>query len=196
MIYLNSNIRSFMEGVPGYPRHILSFLIAILFSTAGVQAQQTGDQEISATINVTGRVVAELSMQSILIESVYNPSFQQVNIDLTQVVVDPVTDQAGSVGGAGMLVAKGEPNRAFQVTIPQTVTLVHSDTGTTLNIGVVVSHSSIIDQSSSDYVREAVSGFRLNADGEYYFWMGGEIDVADVEEGEYEGNFLLEVEYV
>lgn len=196
MMQLNSYTAIVKKGMTMIIPSALSFGILFTLLSADIRAQQHGEEEISATINVNGRVVAELSMQSILIESVYNPSFQQVDIDLTQVVVDPVTDQAGSVGGAGMLVAKGEPNRAFQVTVPQTVTLVHSDTGTTLNVSVVVSHNGLLDQSSSDYIRETVSGFRLNADGEYYFWLGGEIDVADVEEGEYEGNFLLEVEYV
>lgn len=196
MIFQSKNIRTQRNVVSGFARHTLPVVLIILISMTGIQAQQTSDQEVSASINVTGRIVAEVSMQSILIESMYNPSFQQANIDMTQVIVDPVTDQAGSVGGAGMLVTKGEPNRIFQVTIPQTVTLTNKDTGTTLNVRVKVSHNGIIDQSSSDYIRETVSAFQLNTDGEYYFWMGGEINVADVEEGEYEGNFLLEVEYV
>lgn len=178
-----------------FPIALLKLTLVVLFPI-GVLAQDSSEQEMSASINVTGRVVAELAMQSLLIESVYDPSFQQVDIDVTRVIVDPVTNKAGSGGGAGMLVAKGEPGRDFQVVIPEAITLINSETGTTLDVRVIVSHNGIIDQSSSDYVRDAISGFRLNGDGEYYFWLGGEIDVAEVEEGDYEGSFLLEVEYI
>lgn len=197
MIMFISHIISESAGATIYLlRSVFILLILNLLYPVVVSAQDAPQQEISASINVTGRVVAELAMQSLLIESLYNPSFQQVNIDVTRVVIDPVTDQAGSGGGAGMLIAKGEPGRDFQVVIPEAITLVNSETGTTLDVRVTVSHNGIIDQSSSDYIRDAISGFRLNEDGEYYFWLGGEIDVAEVEEGEYEGSFLLEVEYL
>ena len=83
---------------------------------------------LSLSINVTGKVVSVLDGKAILIEAISDLSFQRESIDDTQVVVDPITDDAGGVGGAGYLVAKGEPNRVFQGTIPDVITLINAET--------------------------------------------------------------------
>lgn len=177
-------------------RRMILLVCTIIGMSDSLFAQQTTGPEKTSSINVTGKVVSVLDGQAILIEAISDPSFQQENIDDTQVVVDPITDDAGGMGGAGYLVAKGEPNRVFQVTIPDVITLINAETNNTFDVQVNVSHNSSTEQSSSDYVRDNLSEFILNDEGEYYFWLGGIINVADVEEGAYEGSFMLELENI
>jgi len=172
------------------------FALCTVFIAVESAAAQSSEEVKTGSINVTGRVVADLSGQSILIESIFDPSFVQENVDDTQIIIDPISNSAGAPGGAGLLIAKGIPNQTFQVVIPERITLTHSETNSTLQINVEVSHHSIDEQSSSDYVRDAIASFSLNEEGEYFFWIGGTLNMADVEEGNYEGSFLLEVEYI
>lgn len=169
---------------------MILLVCAIIGMWDSLFAQETNGPEKTSSINVTGKVVSVLDGQVILIEAISDLSFQRENIDDTQLVVDPITDDAG------YLLAKGEPNRVFQVTIPDVITFINAETNNTLDVQVNVSHNSSTEQSSSEYVRDDLSEFILNDEGEYYFWLGGIINVADVEDGAYEGSFLLEVEYI
>lgn len=165
------------------------FLCALGLTT--IQAQSTGSEGKTSTITVTGKVVASLEGQAILIESVSVPVFEQENIDDTEITVDPI-----SSSGAGFLIAKGESNRVFQAVFPSVITLTNLESNSPLNVRITISHNSTVEQSSSSYVREEVSSFTLNENGEYYFWFGGAITISEVEEGGYDGDFTLEVEYI
>lgn len=175
---------------------LISTLIIVLSGTVTSLAQNNSWDDKTASIRVTGSVVAALGGRSILIETIYNPSFQTENIDDNQIIVDPISDETGSAGGAGLMVAKGEPRSEFQVVMPEEITLINAETNSSVKVHVDVSHNVQMEQSSSDYIRNSITSFTLNEAGEYYFWLGGSIDITNLEEGPYEGSFLLEVEYL
>lgn len=175
---------------------LISTLTIVMLGATSSLAQNNSWDNKSSSIRVTGSVVAALGGRSILIETIYNPSFQTENIDDNQIIVDPISDEAGSAGGAGLMVAKGEPRSEFQVVMPDEITLINSETNCAVKVNVDISHNVQMEQSSSDYVRNSITSFTLNETGEYYFWLGGSIDITNLEEGPYKGNFLLEVEYL
>ena len=171
-------------------------LMLLLVGSCALHAQDSDSSVASASINVSGKVVAPTQAQSILLETVYSPSFQRASVSDKQLIVDPIADAAGSAGGAGLIIAQGLPDRSFRVAVPGVIRLSNKETSSTLEVQVSVSHNSGPDQSSSDYLRDSIREFTLNEQGEYYFWIGGKIDVSDVEPGPYEGQFVLELEYL
>lgn len=171
-------------------------IILLLVSVNALQAQNSDPATRSAGISVTGTVVEPTDAEAILLEAVYPPSFMRKGFDESEMRVDPNADEAGTPGGAGLIIAQGLPNRAFRVVVPRVIKMTNSDTNSMLEVQILVSHNSAPEQPSSDYLRQVVEDFTLNDEGEYFFWIGGSIDISDVEDGAYEGQFLLELEYL
>ena len=180
----------------GIQKCFISLMVFFLAPLDGLYAQSSGPNMRSASISVTGTVVEPTDTEAILLEPVYSPSFVMRSYDEQEMRIDPVADEAGSTGGAGLIIAQGLPSRKFRVVVPRVSQMTNSETNSSLEIRLVVSHNSAPEQSSSDYLRETVKEFTLNDDGEYFFWIGGSIDISDVEDGAYEGQFLLELEYL
>ena len=195
---MNSLIFQISSGIILPGKAILRPILIALICFGNLQAQVGGDetQSKSAFISVSGKVVEPTATEAILLEAVYSPSFIRKTDDNRVMRVDPVADEAGSTGGAGFIIAQGLPNRSFRVVIPRVVEMINRETESRLNVHVVVSHNAAPEQSNSVYLRQPVRDLTLNEDGEYYFWIGGNIQIADVENGAYEGQFTLELEYL
>jgi len=196
MSRLRNHISLISRGSFSFGMVLTAGFVLLLSSVSGVQAQSSESDSRSAVINVSGVVVQPTDTEAILLEAVYSPSFIRKQFDERELSVDPIADEAGGPGGAGLVIAQGLPNRAFRVSVPRITSMTNSETKSNLDVRIVVSHNSAPEQSSSDYLRQAADDFTLNDDGEYYFWIGGSIDISDVEEGAYEGQFLVELEYL
>lgn len=166
----------------------------------GIAASQDSglSQEANISISVSGRVIQDLSVQNITIDVIADvnlvaedPEQSTIEIDPTQ---NPVTFDP-EFAGSGYVVAKGEPATDFLLSFPRTVELTNVSDGSLLIIEYIVAHNSVNDQQSSDFVREVTQEFTLNSDGEYHFWFGGRVDITNVTDGEYEGDFYMDVEY-
>lgn len=177
---------------------LISGLLTAAFVMLSVQethAQTTSEQR-SGSIRVVGTVVPSLGGENIIFDIIYEPNFDHSFERDTRIVLDPVTDLATGETGAGYFVARGLPGAVFQLNFPREIKLRHVETGTRVMVRYLLSANSLDEQESSDYVLRVSPRFRLNEDGEFHFWIGGEIDVTDAPEGEYTGDFTLEVEYI
>ena len=177
-------------------RCFMSLIVLLLASVNGLFAQESNPNLRSAAISVTGTVVEPTDTEAILLEPVYSPSFVMKRYDEEMIRLDPIADEAGSEGGAGLIIAQGIPQRSFRVVVPRVSKMTNTDTNSALEVQLLVSHNSAPEQSSSEYLRETIREFTLNEDGEYFFWIGGSINISDVEDGAYEGQFILELEYL
>lgn len=178
-------------------------LSALLTGLAGaaqyVTAQQNGfSTEERVSITVSGRVIQDLSVQNITIDVVADVNLVAEDPDQSVIEIDPTEDAVAfdtEFAGVGYVVAKGEPDTEFLLSFPRTVELTSTTDGSLLIIEYVVAHNSANEQQGADYVREVTQEFTLNSDGEYHFWLGGRVDISDVTDGDYEGEFFMDVEY-
>lgn len=168
-----------------------------------LQAQQLGTglgSEKSSTMLITGRVVQDLTAQNITfdIQAGVNmvpviPNESVINIDPTTTPITNTDDL--SQPGSGFAVANGVAGASFQISFPPDILLINSTTGATLLLRYTIAHAPIVEQSSANIVNEGVQTFTMNEKGEYYFWFGGSVNISTIEEGTYEGDFFIEVEY-
>jgi hypothetical protein len=52
------------------------------------------------------------------------------------------------------------------------------------------------NQGASEPIDAAARTLKINSSGQYYFWLGGLIDISQARPGKYEGEFTLEIEYI
>lgn len=173
-------------------RHLICLMV--LMMPAVVLGQYDGPG--SAEITVTGKVVPARSTQQITFDTIYDVHFNQTDEDATDIVVDPIRDPAAADSGPGYIVAKGIPNAEFQITFSRVVEMRHVTENVSVTINYMMSHHPTDQQASSTYILESSARFRLNDQGEYHFWLGGRLSLAGAIDGEYDGEFTLEVEYL
>ncbi|AXJ00383.1 hypothetical protein CYPRO_1118 [Cyclonatronum proteinivorum] len=183
---------------------LLSILLLLFLLPEVARAQQgsgaaSGGERFSmeASIRISGNVITRTGGENILFDTIYDVNFEQTRAGQTVITVDPITDFAAADAGAGYVVAKGAPNAEFQLTFSREVVLRHAtERDNVLIVRYLLSGNSIPEQENAAYVLEAAPRFRLNADGEFHFWVGGMVDISKAIRGEYEGEFTLEVEYL
>ena len=152
----------------------------------------------SGTMSVSGRVVRDLSAQNITLEVVADVNLVATQPGQTVIEIDPTRISVTSdpdLPGSGYVVAKGEPNSTFVLSFPRFVELTHVDDGSILFVEYVIAHNRVNEPSNADFVRQVTEEFRLNASGEYHFWFGGRVNIANATGGQYDGDFFMEVSY-
>lgn len=172
--------------------------ILILCSKTDVYSQITEiSPQVNASLTISGRVIQDLSAQNIQIELLADVNLV-AEPGQAIIEIDPITTSITSdpeLPGSGFALAKGEPGATFVITFPRWVELTNVNDNSTLLVQYLIAHNSSIDQPTSIRVREVAEEFTLNANGEYYFWFGGSVDITGITSGEYEGDFFMEVEY-
>jgi hypothetical protein len=175
-------------------RTILLFTGFMLCCIPTLKAQTS--TEASSGIRIIGTVIPTMGGENIIFDTIYEVHFEQEFVGDNAIVVDPITDIANPESGSGYVVAKGQPNAEFQLNFSRQIVMRHSNGTSVLVVNYLLSSNNIDEQENSVYVQEVSPRFRLNSDGEYHFWIGGQVNITDAEEGEYFGEFILEVEYI
>lgn len=210
-LYSIGNVDHFVL-IPGFTRlkvkktvqHRAALLIALfitLLCTAPFNssiAQDVANTDNSASISVSGRVIQSLSAQNIIIDVLANVNLvatepNQAFIEIDPTVV-PVTFDDDLLG-TGFAVAIGEPGTKFFINFPREVVLTNNVDGNILIIEYDIAHNQVNEQQNANRIRQISEEFILNDNGEYYFWFGGKVDIRNVTDGEYMGDFFMEVEY-
>jgi hypothetical protein len=172
-----------------------TFILLLLLGMPFVSYAQL-DGPGSAEIAITGKVIPARSTQQLTFETLSDVHFIQVNEDDTEISVDPIRDASTGDSGPGHIVAKGQPGATFRLNFSRQVTMRNATDNSTVTVQYLMSHSPTDEQRNSTYVLESSPQFRLNAQGEYHFWLGGRLSLQGVTDGEYEGEFTMEVEYI
>lgn len=162
----------------------LIFLI-LCFSTSDVKAQE-GSSSDSYSIGVSARVV-----QSIEMVTMRNMQFGPVQPGQNQILIDPLVDSE-----TGKMIAMGIPNARIRVSFVRERTLTRSDGTETLTFTYEIAGNDQDDQSSAELLQTENRNLDLNGEGEYYFWIGGQVNIEDAKPGNYNGDFTIEVEYI
>lgn len=119
------------------------------------------------------------------------------NIDVGTVIpsedilkLDPRTDQ-----GAGLIKVEGRQNSSIQVAYSNRVEMVNIATNTPLTVMYTVSGNQGNSQSASEIFTTNPETAFLSSTGEYYLWIGCSFSLLDLVPGQYDGDFVIEVDY-
>lgn len=159
-------------------------IIALLLICWDIKAQN--NQQINATINVSAQFI-----QSIQLITVKSISFGSVDPGQAEVNINPNTDP-----NAGFMIAVGTPGAQFRLEYLPQRALYNTSGGTNLAFTYQISGNTIEDQASSEIIQFNDRNLTFNAEGFYYVWVGGIVNIENAEPGNYEGDFTIEIDYI
>lgn len=175
-----------------YNIHILirvGILVLFALLPLSLLAQNNGNANTisaSVSINATATVV-----ESIEIATLSNINLGSVTVGALDIFVNPQNDD-----GAGKLLVTGRPNSMIRVTyIPQRE-LTRAGGSETLLFAYSLSGNSDDNQVNSELIDPSRTDFMLGADGRFFIWIGGRVDIQNAVFGQYEGEFAIEIDYI
>jgi hypothetical protein len=160
---------------------MISLCLLLLFQP-GIHAQN------SVSIRASATVVEETGIQLVPINDMIIDETAAHN----QIIdISPITDQA-----AGKLLVKGKINAMIRLSYLHQQVVVNTSGEGTLAFDYVVSGFPSDDQKASRFLDALENAPQFNEKGEYYLWVGGRVNISNARPGSYEGEFILEIEYI
>ncbi|MEX0680849.1 MAG: hypothetical protein WD097_05660 [Balneolales bacterium] len=162
-------------------------MCGVFTGTVPVYAQSGGNPEsisirVSATVQESNDVAVVTLRDMILDRQVTNQGI---------VTIDPqIHDQAGKMR------AEGRSNAEVRIRFLEELELRRIGGSETLTFYYVVAGNNMDDKASSEALDLDNRNFVLNSEGEFYFWIGGRVDIRNAVQGEYDGEFIVEIEYL
>lgn len=151
--------------------------------TSSLFAQNGNNISVNVSATVTPSSIELITIQSM------NLSGEEAENDI--ITIDPLTS-----GNAGKMLAIGNPNTDFSISFLKNRELVRSGGNETLSFNYVITGNTIDDQSTAEILDQENRELEFNSEGEFYLWIGGNIDISTAEPGNYQGEFTLEIEYI
>jgi len=158
------------------------FIISLLHTATSI-AQQNSGQRVSVTIS------AEI-ISTIDLITVRPIDFSNTGRNDGQITINPV-----SSGRAGKMIAQGTPGASFRITFLRQRDLVNIDGENVLFFSYMVSGNVEDDQSTSELLEDDNRALQFNESGQFFIWVGGDVNLQSAPPGNYEGEFTLEIEY-
>ncbi|MCG8374197.1 MAG: hypothetical protein MI700_11710 [Balneolales bacterium] len=159
-------------------------LFVVVFNSGSLVGQETNS--FNATINISTQVV-----QSIDLITVNTISFENAQPGDGELYINPITN-----GSAGYMIALGTPGAEFRLDYNQQKTLFRIEGNGTLMFEYEISANDVDDQESSELLDFTSRNLNFNAEGRFYFWVGGKVNLENAQPGNYEGDFTIEIEYI
>jgi len=157
-------------------------IVLLIVATTGLYGQNGNVVTISvnATINST--------LETITIQAI---DFDEVEIDNSVINIDPVMSPR-----AGKIVIRGSANAEFRLDYLRERDLSNTDGPGTIAFNYIIAGNRIDDQDTAELLDQDVRDLLFNEVGEFFIWVGGSVNLSEVEPGSYEGEFTVEVEYI
>ncbi|MFH1850787.1 MAG: hypothetical protein ABIA75_00425 [Candidatus Neomarinimicrobiota bacterium] len=160
------------------------FLVTlVLLSLAAAQVQPVDRSSVG--VNISATVVDNIEMFTLNGIDVGTIQPSQLLVRL-----DPRLEQ-----GAGTVKFQGRANSLIRVTYTQQVVMVNSITNHSLTVLYNLSGNPNFEQSASIPITENPITVSLSNMGEYYIWIGCFFSLDGITTGQYDGDFVIEVEY-
>jgi len=165
---------------------LLLILAVISFTTFTATAQDQDEASSRISISATAQVVESIEM-----ETVRDMSFSPVQPSQQLISINPLSDT-----NTGKMIALGNADSQIRVSFVRERTLRHANGSNTLTFTYEIAGNDEDDQSSAEILQTDNRDLTLNGNGEYYFWIGGQVNVENAKPGNYNGDFTIEVEYI
>ena len=146
-------------------------------------AQENSGQQVS--ISVSAEIISSIDLITVRPIDFNNSSRND-----GQITINPVVS-----GRAGKMIAQGTPGASFRITFLRQRDLVNVDGNNVLFFRYMVSGNTEDDQSTSELLEDDNRALQFNEDGQYFIWVGGDVNLQSAPPGNYEGEFTLELEY-
>ncbi len=170
-----------------YLSGILGLYLASSFVNP-LNAQDSPGNYQKASISV--KVGAEVE-SSIEIVTMRHIRFGKVQPSQQIIDINPVTDNE-----TGKMKILGQASNTIRISYQENQSLQQMEGANSIDFRYQLAGNSMDNQSTSDFIDFNNFEAQLNQDGEYYIWVGGNVRVANLQPGSYEGDFTVEVEYM
>jgi len=157
----------------------------LLLLSLNLWAQKSSPSNATANLNVSVTVTDRLEMITLKDINIGSVLPSQV-----QVTVDPQDDQR-----AGIIKITGGSSARIKLSFTQQVEMVNSTTGGILLVKYRLSGNPLNEQNSSFQILKNPTSLDLSETGDYYIWVGCSFGLENIEPGNYDGNFGIEVDY-
>lgn len=164
-----------------YIKYIMCVLV--LMTAFNMQAQKT-----SVSIKAQATVIDKAEIELVTIKA--------LDIDAGMAVNGIINVSAKRDGQAGVMLVKGKPNASFRISFTPVVEIPNSAGRGSLSLKYEMYGYTGDNQGASEPIDAAARTLKINSAGQYYFWLGGIIDISKARPGKYEGEFTLEIEYI
>lgn len=164
---------------------IIVVLMAFMAPMAAMAQGQVSSNDV-VTVNVSTSILSTVELITIS-----NMNFGRMNIDATELRLDPRTD-----AGAGLMKATGRPNAAIRVSFLEQRELIRVGGGSTINFTYTVAGAQTDNQLTSELLTRENRTLTMSSTGEFYFWIGGYAAIENIQFGSYQGEFTIEIEYL
>lgn len=136
-------------------------------------------------------VSAEVQSTAIELITLQTMDFSGMGAEQRQLQVNPMTSER-----AGKMVALGDPNSSFRISFLQTREFTNLNGTGVILIEYRVAGYSMDEQENAEELEVESRELIFNDEGEFYFWVGGQVNLQRATPGSYEGEFTLEIEYL
>ncbi len=169
-------------------KHFLVLLMIILMHPALLVAQnQQGNP--SVVIRASAEVIGgDIDIETISDMGVIDAQRTQGGDEL---YINPVFDPE-----AGIMRASGTPGAQIRVSFLEEMQISRREGGGSIFFVYEISGYPGDNQRESELLTQIEHELRFNTEGEYYFYIGGRVDLSEALPGNYDGEFTLEIEYM
>jgi hypothetical protein len=159
-----------------------NFIIVLVIVGSTLFAQRPNS---SQDINISASVVEQIEVVTLsdIDAGVVLPGQEEK-------LISPITD-----GGAGLLRLEGQANSSIQVSYSKQVTMTNLFTNQPLLMNYMLSGGPENNQSASVLFTSNPATVVLNAEGVYFVWIGCRFSLENLVPGQYDGDFIVEVDY-
>lgn len=171
------------------PAFTSAIVLLLLVMTGNLLFAQENDRDASVSIVVSATVDGMAS--EVIIVTLRDMNLDQQLTRAGVLEVNPVTD-----GEAGKIRAEGMPNAEVRISFLSQRELLRDEGAEYLTFYYRIAGNDIDDQASAEILDLDNRDYTLNEDGEFYFWIGGEVDLRNAVHGAYDGEFTVEIEYL
>jgi homoserine acetyltransferase len=168
--------------------HFLIVLLLFMMFSMLVTAQNQGNGNsvsITASANVIG---ADIDFQTIANMEIIDAQRTQEGSVL---YINPVFDPQ-----AGIMLARGNPGAQIRVSYLSEMVIERREGEGTITFNYEISGFEGDSQRESELLDQIERELRFNDNGEFYFYIGGTVDLSNALPGNYDGEFTMEIEYM
>lgn len=158
------------------------FIIVLLAVGSAVLGQQKNSPQ---DINISATVVEQIEVITLsdIDAGIVLPGQEEK-------LISPITDD-----GAGVLRLEGQGNSSIQVSYSKQVTMTNLSTNQPLLMNYLLSGGPENNQSASALFTSNPATVVLNTEGVYFIWIGVRFSLENLVPGQYDGDFIVEVDY-
>jgi hypothetical protein len=151
-----------------------------------VSAQNSNTTSVSIKANAT-------VMEKIGIEII---TMKNMDIDIKMALDGRIYISALRNPNAAIILVKGKSDAKFRVHFQPVMKIKNSHGNGSLLMHYEVYGYPTDNQRASEPIDAIERILQMSSDGNYFFWIGGNIDIKNAYPGNYDGEFTIQIEYI